>query len=124
MSIYLKSIINKLTPESRNVPSLQLIMQFQERTKRLIVYIFYKLLREHKHIAEMFYEHSLLNPDALLNVIENELLFFTSASQTPAVFSESMQLLLEKHGYMLALNGHAIILISLFCGVQSLTLEI
>ncbi|EEW0979452.1 type VI secretion system ATPase TssH, partial [Escherichia coli] len=97
MSIYLKSIINKLTPESRNVLESSVNYAISRAHQEVdSLHFLYKLLREHKHIAEMFYEHSLLNPDALLNVIENELLFFTSTSQTPAVFSESMQLLLEK----------------------------
>ncbi|EEY6025155.1 type VI secretion system ATPase TssH, partial [Escherichia coli] len=94
MSIYLKSIINKLTPESRNVLESSVNYAISRAHQEVdSLHFLYKLLREHKHIAEMFYEHSLLNPDALLNVIENELLFFTSTSQTPAVFSESMQLL-------------------------------
>ncbi|EIY9412131.1 type VI secretion system ATPase TssH, partial [Escherichia coli] len=97
MSIYLKSIINKLTPESRNVLDSSINYAIS-RTHQEVdsLHFLCKLLLEHKHIAEMLYERSLLNPDTLLNAIEKELLFFTASSQTSPIFSESMQLLLEK----------------------------
>lgn len=87
MSIYLKSIINKLTPESRNVLESSVNYAISRAHQEVdSLHFLYKLLREHKHIAEMFYEHSLLNPDALLNVIENELLFYFDLANASRIF--------------------------------------
>ncbi len=54
------------------------------------------------------------NSDRILKAIESELIRINTCQQSAPVFSESMQILLEKHGYMPVLNGNAITLIYLF----------
>ncbi|EFL5668281.1 AAA family ATPase, partial [Escherichia coli] len=97
MSIYLKPIINKLTPESRNTLDSAINYAISRSHHEVdCLHLLWKLLQEHKYIAEVLYEQSLFNPERVLNAIESELIRINTVPQSSPVFSESMQTLLEK----------------------------
>ncbi|EML8714854.1 AAA family ATPase, partial [Escherichia coli] len=97
MSIYLKPIINKLTPESRNTLDSAINYAISRSHHEVdCLHLLWKLLQEHKYIAEVLYEQSLFNPEWVLNAIESELIRINTVPQSSPVFSESMQTLLEK----------------------------
>ncbi|EIK6930373.1 type VI secretion system ATPase TssH, partial [Escherichia coli] len=97
MSIYLKSIINKLTPECRITLDSAINYAISRSHNEVdCLHFLLKLLQEHKHITEQFYNKSVFNPDAVLNAIENELVHFNTFPQSSPIFSDSMQILLEK----------------------------
>ncbi|EDA3267925.1 TPA: type VI secretion system ATPase TssH [Salmonella enterica] len=97
MSIYLKSIINKLTPESRSTLDSAVNYAISRSHHEVdCLHFLWRLLQEHNYITEKFYELSIFNPDTVLNAIENELLRFNAPPQSSPIFSESMQILLEK----------------------------
>ena len=97
MSTYLKSIINKLSPESRSILDSAINYAISRSHHEVdCLHFLWKLLEEHKSITEKFSELSLFNPDRVLNAIESELILINTASQSSPVFSESMQTLLEK----------------------------
>ena len=97
MSTYLKSIINKLSPESRSILDSAINYAISRSHHEVdCLHFLWKLLQEHKSITEKFSELSLFNPDRVLNAIESELILINTASQSSPVFSESMQTLLEK----------------------------
>ncbi|MGS5239888.1 type VI secretion system ATPase TssH, partial [Escherichia coli] len=97
MSIYLKPIINKLAPESRNTLDSAINYAISRSHHEVdCLHLLWKLLQEHKYIAEVLYEQSLFNPERVLNAIESELIRINTVPQSSPVFSESMQTLLEK----------------------------
>lgn len=97
MSIYLKSIINKLTPESRSTLDSAVNYAISRSHHEVdCLHFLWRLLQEHNYITEKFYELSIFNPNTVLNAIENELLRFNAPPQSSPIFSESMQILLEK----------------------------
>ncbi|HDD9276528.1 TPA: type VI secretion system ATPase TssH [Escherichia coli] len=97
MSTYLKSIINKLTPESRSALDSAINYAISRSHHEVdCLHFLWKLLQEQKYITEKFSELSLFNPDRVLNAIESELICINTAPQSSPVFSEPMQTLLEK----------------------------
>ncbi|EEC8626939.1 type VI secretion system ATPase TssH [Escherichia coli] len=97
MSIYLKSIINKLTPESRRALDSAINYAMSRSHNEVdCLHFLWKLLEEHKNIAETLNELSLFNPGRILKAIESELIRINTCQQSAPVFSESMQILLEK----------------------------
>lgn len=97
MSTYLKSIIKKLSPESRSTLDSAINYAISRSHHEVdCLHFLWKILQEHKSITEKFSELSLFNPDRVLHAIESELILINTASQSSPVFSESMQTLLEK----------------------------
>jgi ATP-dependent Clp protease ATP-binding subunit ClpA len=75
MSTYLKSIINKLSPESRSILDSAINYAISRSHHEVdCLHFLWKLLQEHKSITEKFSELSLFNPDRVLNAIESELI--------------------------------------------------
>ena len=97
MSIYLKSIINKLTPESRRTLDSAINYAISRSHNEVdCLHFLWKLLEEHKNIAETLNELSLFKLGRILKAIESELIRINTCQQSAPVFSESMQILLEK----------------------------
>ena len=97
MSTYLKPIINKLTPESRSTLDSAINYAISRSHHEVdCLHLLWALLQEHKNITEKFYGLPLFDPDSILNAIESELIHIKIVQQSSPIFSESMQILLEK----------------------------
>ena len=97
MSSYLKSVINKLTPDSRKY--LESAVNFavsRSHGEVNTLHLLYVILREAKNITEKLSIGAGFNSNAVLIAIEDELYKINSVSLSRPVFSESLELFFEK----------------------------
>lgn len=110
MSIYLKPIINKLTPESRNTLDSAINYAISRSHHEVdCLHLLWKLLQEHKYIAEVLYEQSLFNPRGFLMLLKVNLSVSIQYHNPHLYFLSRCRLYWRKHGYMPVLNGKSII---------------